>query len=467
MLFNSVHFIIFLPIVLIIANYLKDTRQRLFLLIASFYFYMAWNYYFILLLLFSTIIDYFAGLSISKLPKEDKKRKLYLILSLVTNIGFLAYFKYTNFILGAFNDINVFNSFRFVEYNIILPVGISFYTFQSMSYTIDVYNQKLEARKSFLDFALYVAFFPQLVAGPIVRAETFFRDLDNRLPVDYLTIKKAFSQILVGFTKKVVFADNFAVCVDSVFGNYGSLSSLEVWTGVFSFFWQLYFDFGGYTDIAIGVARLFGFQFDVNFYYPLNVTSLSEHWSRWHISFTTWIRDYIFIPLGGSKNGRFAAHRNNFITFMFGGIWHGAAYHYVVWGITHSILLGIEREYKGTKLREKLNQVGGIPYKILCYILTILCIAYTVVLFRANNMSDAISIMKSMSFLGNNAIGFQNIGYLKLAIFLFIFDWLAEIYKLKSFLKNPYIFTAFIVGNLFLLLTFGVNESKNFIYFAF
>ncbi|MBK8399041.1 MAG: MBOAT family protein [Leptospiraceae bacterium] len=469
MLFNSLHFLIYLPIVLIISNYLKNRNQRIFLLLASFYFYMAWNILFIWLLLFSIVIDYFAAISISRLDKSDKKRKYYLFISLATNLGFLSYFKYTNFFLGTLNDINFINSFRFVEYNIILPVGISFYTFQSMSYTIDVYRNQMEAKKSFLDFALYVSFFPQLVAGPIVRASTFFRDLETRLIVNYETIRYSFAQILLGFTKKIVFADNLAIVVDNVFRNYASMNSIEIWTGVFAFMWQIYFDFAGYTDIAIGVARLFGFQFDLNFNFPFNVTSISQHWARWHLSFSTWIRDYIFIPLGGSKISRLRTHINVFITFMFAGIWHGAAYHFVVWGIWHSAMLSIEREYARTGIRNYLNEKGGIPYDIFCRVFTMICLGLGLPLFRANTLTDALAMLKTMLFISPNAytISFVNFSYFKLILLLFVTGYIFEKYNLSKMLENKRAFTLFILANFFMLLCFGVSESQSFIYFAF
>ncbi|MEM7179870.1 MAG: MBOAT family O-acyltransferase [Spirochaetota bacterium] len=469
MSFNSIHFLIFLAVVLLVGGFLKDSRQRLFYLLASFYFYMAWNYYFILLILFSIIIDYYAALSISRLDLEDKKRKFYLLLSLVANLGFLAYFKYTNFLLGVVNDVNVLSSYRFVEYKIILPVGISFYTFQSMSYTIDVFRGTTQARTSFVDFALYVSFFPQLVAGPIVRAETFFRDLKDRLAVDYEVIRYSFSKILLGFTKKVVFADNLAIAVDFTFKNYQYMNAIEIWTGVFAFMWQIYFDFAGYTDIAIGVARLLGFKFDVNFYFPFNVTSISEHWSRWHISFTTWIRDYIYIPLGGSRVSRWKIHRNIFITFIFGGLWHGAAYHFLAWGVWHSLMLSVEREYAATKLRNFLVEKGGKVYLILCYLFTMFCLGLGLPLFRAETLQAAGDMLQKMLLLHPDSFSksFINIKYFRLLILLTITGFIFERYKLKQMLQSRRAFTLFILVNAFLLLAYGVREGKNFIYFAF
>lgn len=466
MLFNSVHFLFFFPVVWVVYQY-AGKRQSILLLFASFYFYMAWNYYFLGLLLFSIVIDYYAAISISKLEMEDPKRKLFLTLSLVVNIGFLAYFKYTNFFLGIWNDIGI-TDFRFPVYNIILPVGISFYTFQSMSYTIDVYRGILPARKSFLEFSLYVSFFPQLVAGPIVRATTFFRDLENRLPVDLAVMRESFAQILIGFTKKVVFADNLAVCADAVFQNPAGANAIDTWIAIFAFMWQIYFDFSGYTDIAIGVARLFGFQFDPNFYFPFNVTSISEHWSRWHISFTSWIRDYIFIPLGGSRGSEWLVCRNIFITFLFGGIWHGAGIHFVVWGIWHSMMLISERQYAKTGLRDYLNTKGGVIYLTICRIFTLFCIAISVPLFRGNSMADAFLMLKKMLLISEpNGLPILFGNYSKLILLLFITAQIFEKYKIKKMLSNYKSFSIFILVNFILLLCFGVKDAKSFIYFAF
>jgi alginate O-acetyltransferase complex protein AlgI len=419
MLFNSIHFLFFFPIVWITYQY-AGKHKSLLLIFASFYFYMAWNYYFLGLLLFSILIDYYAALSISKLEINDPKRKLFLTLSLLVNLGFLCYFKYTNFFLGMWNDIGI-TDWKFPVYEIILPVGISFYTFQSMSYTIDVYRGVLPARKSFLEFSLYVSFFPQLVAGPIVRATTFFRDLENRLPVDLYVMRQSFAQIILGFTKKVVFADNLAVCVDVVFLNPSNASGVDVWIAVFAFMWQIYFDFSGYTDIAIGVARLFGFQFDANFNFPFNVTSISEHWSRWHISFTTWIRDYIFIPLGGSRGSEWLVCRNIFITFLFGGIWHGAGVHFVVWGIWHSAMLIIERQYAKTKLREILNTKGGLLYLSFSRVFTLICIAISVPLFRSNSMTEVVIMFEKMFYVTTTSVKpILFLNYSKLILLLFV-----------------------------------------------
>ncbi|MBE7411506.1 MAG: MBOAT family protein [Leptospiraceae bacterium] len=471
MLFNSLHFLIFFPLVIILTHFLKKKEGllRIFLLIASLYFYMVWNVYFIFLLLLSIVIDYFIAIEIQK-SENEIKRKILLVASLFANLGLLCYFKYTNFLLGAFNDLNFFNSFRFPLYSIILPVGISFYTFQSMSYSIDVYRRQIEARKSFIDFALYVSFFPQLVAGPIVRAQTFFRDLDNRLPVKMEDIKISFARILLGFTKKIVFADNMAIQVDLVFKNYSEFSSIEIWTGSLLFAWQIYYDFAGYTDIAIGVARLFGFQFDKNFHFPYAASNINDYWAKWHISFITWIRDYIFIPLGGSRGSKLMVYRNILITFLFAGIWHGASYHFVLWGVWNGVFVSIHREYSKTKVREFLVTKGGAVYEWFCRLLLIFFLGVSAIFFRAEDMTKGWEMLHRMFAMSDNvsfAGRYQNSNF---AILLFI-CYFAGIYfskrPLETLVKKPVALTLFLIANFLMLLAFGITESQSFIYFAF
>ncbi|MCC6275438.1 MAG: MBOAT family protein [Leptospiraceae bacterium] len=470
MLFNSVHFLGFFVVTIILGNILRNKSQRIFLLFASFYFYMAWNVNFITLLLASTILDYLVALGMDRKGAGDKERKFLLAFSMVGNLGLLCFFKYTNFLLGVVSDLNFVNSYRFPVYNITLPVGISFYTFQSMSYTIDVYRKQIEARKSFVDFSLYVAFFPQLVAGPIVRATTFFRDLDERLDVMNEDIQIAISRILIGFTRKIVFADNLAVVVDETFRNYSMMNPVEIWTGAIAFGWQIYFDFAGYTDIAIGVARLFGFKFDANFNFPMTVRNITEHWSKWHISFTTWIRDYIFIPLGGSRGSLLFTYRNIFITWLFGGVWHGAAYHYVAWGIWQGVMITIHREYSKTKLREYFHENGGILYNIFSRVLTMYCLAFGFVMFRAETMTKALEMIRAMLFLNGNPAGIKRYANWEYGILLAICFFASSFFSKRNVdymasSKNKLVYMN--IAAIFLLLVFGVTESQNFLYFAF
>ncbi len=471
MLFNSLHFLVFFPFVLIISGLLKKRENllRIFLLLTSLYFYMAWNVNFIFLLLVSIVIDYFIAIEIQK-TENEKKRKGLLVVSLIANLGILCYFKYTNFLLGAFNDLNFLNSFRFPVYSIILPVGISFYTFQSMSYTIDVYRRQIEARSSFVDFALYVSFFPQLVAGPIVRAQTFFRDLDKRLPVTMEDIKISFARILLGFTKKIVFADNIAVQVDLVFKNYSNLSSIEIWTGSILFAWQIYYDFAGYTDIAIGVARLFGFQFDKNFNFPYAASNITDYWARWHISFITWIRDYIFIPLGGSRGTKFLIYRNIFITFLFAGIWHGAAYHFVLWGIWNGIFVSLHREYSKTRIREFFVTKGGAVYEWACRLSLVFFLGVSAIFFRADDMKKGWEMLGRMFAMSDNvsfAGSYNNSSFGILLLICYFASYFFSKRPLEDLVKRPVAFTFFLIANFLLLLGFGVTESQSFIYFAF
>ncbi|WP_078125649.1 MBOAT family O-acyltransferase [Leptospira alexanderi] len=471
MLFNSLHFLFFFPVVLIVNHLLKGKIQRIFLLGTSFYFYMSWRKEFIILLLYSIVIDYFVSLKIQAAAPGSKKRKIWLLLSLVTNLGLLAYFKYTNFFLGVVNDLTPVAGFKFAYYDIVLPVGISFYTFQSLSYTIDVYRGQIEAKKSFLDFALYVSFFPQLVAGPIVRAQTFFRDLEFPLPVQKEDIQIAFCQILIGFTRKIVFADNLAKVVDSTFANYATLNPIEIWTGALAFGWQIYFDFAGYTDIAIGVARLFGYKFDPNFNFPMVARNITDHWSRWHISFSTWIRDYIFIPLGGSRGTALLTYRNIFITWFFAGVWHGAAYHFISWGVWQGVMIFAHREYAKTKIATLLNEKGGIVYDICARIFTMFCLTFGFIMFRAETMEKAVSMMKSLLFLGSEGfVGvkeYSNYTYGILLFFCFVASYIFAKNNIEKIVLSRWKFILFFLANVFMLLVFGITESQSFLYFAF
>jgi D-alanyl-lipoteichoic acid acyltransferase DltB (MBOAT superfamily) len=490
MLFNSVEFLIFFPITLIIGNILKGFWQRLFLLAASYYFYMAWNKYFIALIVASTLLDYFVALWLEKIPDEKtSKRKWVLTMSMVGNIGFLAFFKYTNFFLEVIQDTGLFSPDAWTRTfhsplgitcgpnvdlqryacDITLPVGISFYTFQSMSYTIDVYRKKQEARKSIVDFALYVAFFPQLVAGPIVRGLTFFRDLDARLNVTREDIQIAFTRILIGLTRKVVFADNLAKVVDSTFIHYANMNSLEIWVGAIAFGWQIYFDFAGYTDIAIGVARLFGFKFDANFNFPMVTDNINDHWSKWHISFSTWIRDYIFIPLGGSRVSEWKVYRNIFITWFFAGVWHGAAYHFIGWGLWQGFMLAVYREYSKTKFWTFFNEKGGIAYNLFSRVFTMFCLGFGFVMFRAPTMKIASEMMEKMLLLkGANIDRFINYDYALLLGVCFVAGYIFSKRNLEYYGEHAPDKLMYVnIASIFLLIFFGVTESQNFLYFAF
>ncbi|GGZ53541.1 O-acyltransferase [Mesonia mobilis] len=335
MLFNSLDFAIFLPIVFALYWLLQKQLklQNLLIAIASYIFYGMWDWRFLFLILFSTIVDYTMGILIER-ENQQTKRKLFLWVSILVNLGFLGYFKYSNFFLenfvGAFQFFGQDLNFRGLD--IVLPVGISFYTFQTLSYTIDVYRKKLAPTKDFIAFTAFVSFFPQLVAGPIERATHLLPQFYKKRQFDYDLAVNGMRQILWGLFKKVVIADNCAQFVNQIFNNYEDYSGSTLVLGAVFFTFQIYGDFSGYSDIAIGTSRLFGFDLMRNFAYPYFSRDIAEFWRRWHISLSTWFRDYLYIPLGGSRGGMWMKVRNTFIIFLVSGFWHGANWTFIVWG---------------------------------------------------------------------------------------------------------------------------------------
>lgn len=341
MLFNSIDFAIFLPIVFIIYWFVtnKNLRlQNLFLFLVSYIFYGWWDWRFLLLLAFTSSVDYFVGIKIFE-ANIKTRRKFFLLISIFLNLGMLGFFKYYNFFAASFAEAftllgKPFDPFRL---NILLPVGISFYTFQSLSYAIDIYRKKLEPTRDFIAFMSFVSFFPQLVAGPINRAVHLLPQFYKKRNFDYDKAVDGMRQILWGLFKKVVIADNCAIHVNTIFGNFDNYSGSTLFLGVIFFAFQIYCDFSGYSDIAIGTARLFGFDIMRNFAFPYFSRDIAEFWRRWHISLTTWFRDYVYIPLGGSKGGMWLKIRNTFIVFLISGFWHGANWTFIVWGAINAL----------------------------------------------------------------------------------------------------------------------------------
>ena len=330
MLFNSLEFWIFLPLVLLFSRLLPRRPRNLFLLVASYLFYMWWDARFIVLIVASTLVDFLVGRSLHE--ARGRSRSWLLVASLAANLGLLGFFKYYNFLAGSVASL-LGVSTRTLHLNIVLPVGISFYTFQSMSYTIDIYRGKLEPVKRLTDFALYVAFFPQLVAGPIVRAREFFPQLFQWQPPSHERTEKGISLILIGLIKKMVLADHFARISDLYFGDVAAHpGAWAAWSATFAFAMQIFFDFSGYTDIARGCGRLLGYEFPVNFRRPYLAASITEFWRRWHISLSSWLRDYLYIPLGGNRRGNWRTYENLMVTMLLGGLWHGASWNFVLWG---------------------------------------------------------------------------------------------------------------------------------------
>jgi len=393
MLFNSVEFAIFLPIVFLLYWYVfsKNLRvQNLLILTISYFFYGWWDWRFLSLIAFSSTVDYLVGLQMGK-AKKPSKRKLFLGISLLVNLGMLGFFKYYNFFVDSFVaafaglsiDLNV-NTLK-----IILPVGISFYTFQTLSYSIDIYRRKLKPTKDVVAFFAFVSFFPQLVAGPIERASNLLPQFFKNREMTARNLAIGSRLIVWGMFKKVCVADNLAMFVNKVYGAPDEYTGLVCIVATLFFAFQIYCDFSGYSDIAIGTARLLGFRLMTNFRTPYFSQSIREFWGRWHISLSTWFRDYVYIPLGGSRVGLLKWQRNLIITFLVSGLWHGANWTFVVWGGIHGVANSIEalnRKYGVLKF--------NIPIINLLYTFTIVCISW--VFFRANNVSEAFVFIQNM-----------------------------------------------------------------------
>jgi alginate O-acetyltransferase complex protein AlgI len=341
MLFNSIDFALFLPVVFILYWFIVGRNlkvQNFLIVIASYVFYGWWNWRFLSLIIFSSMVDYLVGIGLSK-QENKNKRKLLLLTSIFINIGFLGFFKYYNFFAESFADaFTLFGKhFEPNRLNIILPVGISFYTFQTLSYTIDVYKRNLQPTKDIIAFFAFVSFFPQLVAGPIERATNLLPQFYKKRQFEYDKAVDGMRQILCGLFKKIVIADNCATFTNEIFGNYTDYSGSTLLLGAIFFAFQIYGDFSGYSDIAIGTSRLFGFNIMRNFAFPYFSRDIAEFWRRWHISLSTWFRDYVYIPLGGSRGGIWMKIRNIFVIFIVSGFWHGANWTFIVWGALNAL----------------------------------------------------------------------------------------------------------------------------------
>lgn len=343
MIFNSTEFVIFFLVVCFLygAVFNRDHLRNVVLLLSSYAFYTAWAWEYAGLIAASTLVDYFIGL---KLQRETRsfRRKVLALTSLIFNLGLLAFFKYFNFFAESYSSaITIFGwDASPIRHEFLLPVGISFYTFQTLSYTLDLYRGEIKAERSLIKFAIFVSFFPQLVAGPIVRAKEFLPQLNRQPNVSQENVQLGLKLVFIGLFKKIVIADSLAfMAVDSVFANPSAYSSFDLMMGLYAYAFQIYCDFSGYSDIAIGLAAILGFRLPVNFNRPYIAIDPRDFWRRWHISLSTWLRDYLYISLGGSRGGRWKTYRNLALTMLLGGLWHGAALNFVFWGAYHGLLL--------------------------------------------------------------------------------------------------------------------------------
>ena len=470
MLFNSLVFILFFTVVTILYWSCRHQWRWLFLLVSSCYFYMYLFPKYILILFLLILIDYFAGIFIEN--TEGSRRKLFLILSLFSNVFILFYFKYTNFIVENANYLG----FDFTLKHIILPIGLSFHTFQSMSYTIEVYRKKQRAERHLGVYALYVLLYPQLVAGPIERPQNMLPQIHRKAVFNYQNFTDGLKLMAFGFFKKAVIADRLSLTVDAVFNNYLSAGTIELWLATLFFAFQIYCDFSGYTDIARGAAKTMGFDLMENFNKPYSATSIADFWRRWHISLSTWFRDYIYIPLGGNKMGFLRQNSHILSVFTISGLWHGAAWTFIFWGFLHGIGLVIENlaTKKATvtpSVKSPFWAKNGLLKQFLVFVFVALCWIF----FRAENLEKAFFILRNLFVFtpkieGNSLLQIKHILLGFLGIFsLKIIEYFQgedSVIFLVNKQKNSVRFLIYLTLILAIIF-FGVYENRQFIYFQF
>ncbi|PID29353.1 MAG: alginate acetyltransferase [Candidatus Cloacimonadota bacterium] len=465
MVFSSVTFLIFFIIVysLLVSFKGRVSLTKFVLLSSSYFFYGYWNYKFLSLIIFSTILDYIVGGRIYQ-SSSSKNRKLLLTISMVSNLGLLFFFKYFNFFIESFNSSFGFLGLSFHTLNIILPVGISFYTFQTMSYTIDIYRKSLKPSKSFLDFSIFVAFFPQLVAGPIVRAVDFLPQIERDISISKDNFFKGGQIFLNGFLKKLLIADTLAYFVDYVFANPSVFDSYTIWAAVVAYTIQIFCDFSGYSYMAIGIAKIIGFDLPENFRSPYIALNITQFWRRWHISLSTWLRDYLYISLGGNRKGSFRTYQNLFLTMVLGGLWHGASWNFVIWGGLHGLGLIIHKLYL-----KWFSPSESFLAKSVSWFSTMLFVMICWVYFRAESFEFS-SIMLKKMFVFEDGVHYIYTKFVVIMVMVII----SHIFALKGYDRKYYFVDlksfkgAFIlVFALFLFLLFSPINTAPFIYFQF
>ena len=469
MLFNSSEFLWFILIFFSLYWLLgkKYKQQNILIVAASYFFYGFWDYRFLALILFSSVLDFFCGIKISK----SSKPKLWLYLSLTANLGLLGFFKYFNFFIESFKNLSEALGFtaNVSSLEIILPVGISFYTFQTLSYSIDVYKGKIPPSKNFIAFMAYVSFFPQLVAGPIERASHLLPQFLQKREFEYQKASEGMRLIIWGFFKKLVIADNCALFANEIFENYQQMHTISLILGSIYFAFQIYGDFSGYSDIAIGLSRLLGFDLMTNFRTPYFSRDIAEFWRRWHISLSTWFRDYLYIPLGGSQGSKSKVIRNIFIIFLVSGFWHGANWTFIAWGLINALY------FLPLYLRERNRKnTGDISLKSLPKILItfgLVCFAW--IFFRAESITIAFNYISSMFTnynMESTSVFIGRKGLTILIFFFLLFEWFVfrhsdfqkRIKKMSLIARHLFYILVF-----YLILNDSVKQKVDFIYFQF
>lgn len=480
MVFNSITFLVF-SVFFFPLYFLTKGRGRLWLiLLASYVFYGWWDWRFLSLIMISTFMDFNFGKLIGA-TEDQRRRKMYLIFSMIMNLGFLCFFKYFNFFIDSFvsmmHVIGLQPSVSSLQ--IILPIGISFYTFQSLSYTIDIYRREIPVEHNMLKFAAFIALFPQLVAGPIVRARDLLPQMNEDKPFSWDNINSGLGRVLWGFFKKVAVADSLAPFVDQIWADPGKFSSSHLTIGVIFYSFQIYCDFSGYSDIAIGLARMMGYRFVENFRTPYFSQSFSEFWTRWHISLSSWLRDYLYIPLGGNRHGKLSTYKNNMLTMLIGGLWHGANLAFVFWGFLHGLYLIVQRITTPVWRRfVKLVRMPSVLNSAICMLTVYLLTVFAWIYFRSGSLghhsfSTANQIIKGIvSFNDFNWDSvFNKYQILKGALLLTILLGV-EVTNLRFSLNNiqlykPALRITMFACLLWLIALFGTFSSNAFIYFQF
>ncbi len=473
MLFNSIEFLYFLPIVFILYWFVfnkKLANQNILILLSSYVFYGWWNWRFLGLIFLSTVLDYYVGIYLGK-ESNEKKRKLLLFCSMSFNLGMLGFFKYFNFFIDSWVDLMGLLGYSYTStwtLNIILPVGISFYTFQTMSYTIDVYRNNLTPTKNFISFASFVSFFPQLVAGPIERATNLLPQILNKREFLYKKAAQGCRLILWGIFKKVVVADSLAPTVDTVFTNYQTLDGGTLLMGAILFAFQIYCDFSGYSDIAIGISKLFGFELMSNFKFPYFSRNIGEFWRRWHISLSTWFRDYVYIPLGGSKFGKWKSLRNIFVIFLVSGFWHGANWTFIFWGLIHALLYLPSFLFKKNRKYVKTSVANNSYFPSVMELfrmgLNFLFVTLAWVFFRSDNITNAFEYL--IRIFTDFSIHFSYKWYfIYYVIPLVIMEWTFREDERLAKVNKYYWLALTLILSIFICAKFGAKQS--FIYFQF
>ncbi|MEP6927799.1 MAG: MBOAT family O-acyltransferase [Ginsengibacter sp.] len=495
MVFNSYTFIVFFLVILFLHNLPFSWKvKKINLLLASYIFYAAWNPPFILLLWLATIVDYFVGRALYTQPNKHK-RKLLLIVSLCGNLGMLCFFKYGGFLLDNFvNLVNTFGiNYHPAKPNIILPAGISFYTFTTLCYTIDMYKRRSEPVKSMLDFALFVTFFPHLVAGPIVRPPQLVPQFETPHKATQRQMMQGLFLISLGLFMKVVLADSMLSSpANTIFNSQAPLATLDAWMGVFAFSGQIFCDFAGYSTCAIGVASCLGFVLPENFLYPYAAIGFSDFWRRWHITLSAWLRDYLYIPLGGNRKGKFRTYINLMITMLLGGLWHGANWTFVVWGALHGFYLWLEKmiqDFRKPRLKIRSENIQKPAMVVqgfmaprflkkvqssnfLLALLTFFMINVTWVFFRSPDFTSAWRMLTSMfSHVKNGTVLLPTLSIIKVSVIIVgivIFHWIMRNTRVLIVAnKMPWWLLGLLWSAMLLLLILSQESSSSFIYFQF